>query len=312
MRLAVPCLLFAALLRGQTIELTSGEIVAGRVTTMTEDAVTIASGQSTAAARTLSRAEVAPRSWLQLLAARADDKNGQAHRDLAAAAEQLGLPGHAIAELQQAAQLDPSLREQAERGIARLRGKVAADLLAMAEEAAAAGRHGEAKLTAMVVAEKYQDTAVATAAKKLVLASIQHLRTTVRPATATTDKKADERAVEKAKQLAQRADALALPTDGGIGASVKETKQREQAVKLLEQALTTLAAAAGEDADSVRERVRDKLRDQYLALATNLLQRRSLDRATEYNGMACALDPEHGGCHLVQDRIVQARLTFGY
>lgn len=308
MRLAVPCLLFAALLRGQTIELTSGEIVAGRVTTMTADAVTLATGQPTPVARTLARAEVAPRSWFQLLASRADDKSGQAHADLAAAAEQLGLPGHAIAELLQAAQLDPALREQADRGIARLRSKVAADLLMMAEEAAAAGRHGEAKLTAMVVAEKYGDTASAPAAKKLVQESIRHLRTAVQPTTAA----ADDKAIEKAKQLEQRADAVALPTGGGIGATVKETKQREQAVKLLEQALATLAAARGDDANPLRERVRDKLRDQYLALATNLLQRRSLDRATEYNGMACALDPEHGGCHLVQDRIVQARLTFGY
>ncbi len=78
-----------------------------------------------------------------------------------------------------------------------------------------------------------------------------------------------------------------------------------------------LQKSGGEAAEAARTRVRDKLRDQYLALATNLLQRRSLDRATEFNGLACALDPDAGGCHHVQDLIrpdliVQARLTFGY
>lgn len=310
MRILLPSLLSlaAASLPAQALELRSGEILAGRVTAVRADSLTMTTGYPTVQERTVARADVEPRSWLALLQARSDANDAKAHLVLAATAEDLALPGHAIVELQQALQLDASLRGEVERRIAALRTQVAADLLTMAKDALAAERFGEAKLTAQVLTEKYADTPAAAGAKELYAAALQHLRTSAPPVAGRTDAKA----VAAAKELEDKADKLAPATAGGIGPTVKETRQREQSVKLLEKAMSTLAPLAGDDAAAARDRVRGKLRDQYLALATNLLQRRSLDRATEWNGMACALDPEHGGCHRLQDLIVQARLTYGY
>ena len=310
MRILLPWLLpvVAAALPAQALELRSGEIVAGRVTAVRGDSLTMTTGYPSVQERTIARADVEPRSWLALLQARSEANDAKAHLELATAAEGLALPGHAIVELQQALQLDSSLRDEVERRITTLRTQVAADLLAMAKDAITAERFGEAKLTAQVITEKYGDTPSAAAAKEVYAAALQHLRTTVPPVT----NRADAKAVSAAKELEDKADKLAAVTAGGIGPTVKETRQREQSAKLLEKALSTLAPLAGDDATTARDRVRGKLRDQYLALATNLLQRRSLDRATEWNGMACALDPEHGGCHRLQDLIVQARLTYGY
>ena len=309
MRIATITFLFAAaLLRGQSLELQTGEIVAGQIVAVTEASVTIATGYPEVENKTLAREALAPRSWLQVLQSRASATDGKAHLALAATAEQLGLPGHALAELQTAARLDASLRPEIDRRIAALRSSVAAELLTGAREAAAAGRHGEARLTAKVITERYADSPSAAGAREVITAATKALRTAV-PATSGA---ADAKAVAAAVELEGKAERLATTTGGGIGPTVKETRQREQAAKLLERALTAVEATGGDQAAIVRERLRGKLRDQYLALATNLLQRRSLDRATEYNGMACALDPEHGGCHHLQDQIVQARLTFGY
>lgn len=309
MRIALFTFLFAtALLRGQSLELQTGEIVAGQIVAVTEASVTVATGYPEVENKTLAREALAPRSWLQVLQSRASATDGKAHLALATTAEQLGLPGHALAELQTAARLDASLRAEVDRKIAALRSSVAAELLTSARDAAAAGRHGEARLTAKVITERYADSPSAVGAREVIAVATKALRTAV-PATSGA---ADAKAVAAAVELESKAERLATTTGGGIGPTVQETRKREQAVKLLERALTAVESTGGDDAASVRQRLRDKLRDQYLALATNLLQRRSLDRATEYNGMACALDPEHGGCHHLQDQIVQARLTFGY
>ncbi len=311
MRNAISMLfLAAASLHAQSIELRSGEIVAGRITSIGDSSLTLLTGYPTPAERSLAREDVEPRSWFAVLQGRANPSDAKAHLALAGTAEQLGLPGHAIAELQQAAQLDAALRTTIDTRIRMLRAKVAADLLVMAREAIAAGQLGEGKLTAQVVAEKYADTPSAEPARAAVAEAIKLLRTS---AVAAAAGKPDAKLLAEAQALEQKADKQAPVAGGGIGASVKETKQREQSAKLFEQALATATrAGGGSEADAVRERIRGKLRDQYLAIATTLLQRRSLDRATAWNGMACALDPEHGGCHHLQDQIVQARLTFGY
>jgi hypothetical protein len=313
MRIAIPSLLLAAaVLRGQTIELQNGEIVAGRVTVVTDASLTIRAGHPDAEEHTFSRSEVAPRSWFQLLQTRVDGTDAKAHLMLAGVAEQLELPGHAIAELQQAAQLDRSLAAEAERRIAALRTGVAAELLTTAREAAADGRLGEAKLGAQLVADKYGDTPSAAGARELAANAIAQLEARSTSVAAAASAAPDAKVLAQIEQLEAKADKLAATTGGGIGPTVKETRQRENAAKLLDQALTALDKAGVADDAAVRMRVRGKLRDQYLALATNLLQRRSLDKATEYNGKACALDPRHGGCHHLQDLIVQARLTYGY
>ena len=61
-----------------------------------------------------------------------------------------------------------------------------------------------------------------------------------------------------------------------------------------------------------RDRIKDKLGDHYLDMGTLNIQRRALPTAEEYNVSACRLDPESGGCTVLQERIIQARLSNGW
>lgn len=306
----LPFLLLSSL-AAQTVELQSGEVIVGRLVAMQGDRLAIEAGYPKAERRELGRAEVLPRSWFALLAMRADLDSVTDLLALADEAERLGLPAHALAQLQAAAQLDQAQRPQLEQRMASLREAIAAALLGEAEQALADGRWAEARLGAEVVRNRYADTPAGGKAGALMTKALAAARTDAasRAADATTAQKA----LATAARHEAEADKVALPLRGGIGATVKEQKAREKAIGHLERARAALLDGGdGQDVTAVRIRVTDKLRDSYLAIARTLLQRRALDQATHYNALACELDPDGGGCSHLQDLIVQARLSFGY
>lgn len=310
-RCLAAALLLAAPALSQSLELRNGEVLLGRVVALDAASATVEAGYPKPQQRTVARDEVEPRSWFALQQQRSDAGSADAHWQLAELAETMQLPSHAVAEFAEVARLDPPRRADADRRIAAIRTRVAAMLLDDAKGDAAADRWAEAKLASEVVIDRYADTPSLAGAQELERQAIARLRAAAktRAAEATDMKKA----IAAAEAHEQKALAMKLATSGGIGATVKETKAREQVIDHLEHAWAAIGTVAADapETGALRTRIQQELRDHYVALATNLLQRRSLDMATLYNGKACSLDPEGGGCRNLQNLIVQARLTYG-
>jgi hypothetical protein len=310
LRLVAALVCAAPLVSAQAIELRSGEVVFGRVIGVSDAAVRVAATHPTTGERSLARSELAPASLYMVLAGRMDASSAAAHLELAESSLRIGLPLHAIAEYREAARLDPARASAVEARVRAIREQVAGDLLAQAREALSEGEWPEAKLTGMVIAERYGDTAAAAPAREVVARALQTGRAA--PASATAASMPPSAALKSALRHEAAADALELPATAGITA--KERKRREQAVKHLEAAWKTVRDTDAQDGDVVqaRARIKDKLGAQYLALATSHVQIRATGPAERWNAKACALDPDSGGCQHVQNLIIQARLTSGY
>jgi hypothetical protein len=190
---------------------------------------------------------------------------------------------------------------------------LANDLLAEAKDAAAEARWAEAKLTAEVIVLRHGDQPAAAEARRLVTTARERLKAEQQLRTVTMAEL--QKALSQAVQFEKQGDALVrgyvIP-----GSTVKEQRARERAVGHYEKAWLAVrdlqSESDEEGAGAVRLRIRDKLGAQYLALATNFLQRRTLTTAESYNAKACALDPDSGGCRHVQELIIQARITSGW
>lgn len=300
-------------LSAQSVELRSGEVVEGRVLAIVDGSVTIDDGG--ASHRVVALGELDPRAAYALLEARTRDDDAAALMSLAEQSRGLGLPSHAIALYTRAARLDPAVRAKAEALVASIRDEIASAVLADAREALADGRWAAAKLSAQVVADRYADTTAGREAPALVREAIARGRSETRGAAAQDA--ALQKAIEGAKRHEAAAARITLPPN--VGFTAKERQMRESVVRHLEAAWRELArvmpadgAVGAAEFDATRTRVRDRLAAQYVAVARNLLQRRSVNQAEEWNAKACELDPVGGGCQHTQDLIVQARLTSGY
>ncbi len=306
-------------LSAETVELTSGEVLIGRVVALDDSSLTLQVGFPKVEIRTIQRSEVVPSSLYTLLASRIDPDNAEDHLRLAEVSLELGLPGHAIAEYREAARLDPSRKKVAERNVKAIREKIATDLLADSTDAFAEGRWAEAKLNAEVIVERFGDTKAAPQTRRLIhkIKELVKAREEVKEASRA---EADQ-ALEEALRYEQRADDLRLTVAGGIGISAKEQRLRKKAIAYLEKSWKALKdiqpPPTGDNQNELsftatRDRIKKVLGDHYLAIGTLYIQRRALPTAEEYNVNACRLDPESGGCILLQDLIVQARLSNGW
>ena len=297
-----------------TIELRSGEVLIGEVTAVSDRVVTVRVSYPESATKEIEKSDLAPRSLYSIVASRIDGKSAGERMRLAQLCLEIGLPGHAIAEYREASRLDPTLGKSIDKRISVIRSEIATRLLADVTEARDAGKWERVHLNARHLVDRYPKTTAARQARKLLRQATSELEKRVR-AEAVDDAKA-RRAIGEATRKFKRAQEIM--TSEAIGHTVKEQRRRERSIRRLEsawkvvQGITTVSeseTAAG--FASLKTKIREQLHQQYVALGTLHVKRRSLPAAESWNVKACELDPKGGGCANLQNLIVQARITNG-
>ena len=307
-------LAFATAASAQTLELKSGEVLIGRVTTLDDKTLTIEVGYPEPQHLTLARKDVAPASLYNVLAARSEAASAQAHLALAETCRELGLPAHAIAEYREAARLDAALRPKADARIAALREEIASDLLAQAKDALAENRYGSAQFGAQAIADQYSDTPAAKDAQRILADLKAKSGGPTRKVTAAELEAALKKAAAHAREAEQKG-----PQSAGHGTS-QHLQRLERATLHLERAWETVEdLAAPDDAPQLADRLtslRDDVRRQlvatYLAAGEVYVQRRAFPEAERYCEKACDLDPQGKPSHELHRLILQGKITTGW
>lgn len=309
------CFLLGATLPAQIqpIQLRSGEVLLGRVTSIDQQEVHVAARYPEAGQRTIPRDELRPMSLWNILAARADPKDGDAHLDLARSARELGLPGQAIAALREAEHIDPGLQDVVQEEIAELRDEMAQQLLRETREALGDDREAAARLIVEAIERRYGDTSAAEKAAEL--------RAEMRTAAGGRELReleADELQdlLEDARNRLERVAAMNLPA---APMSVSDQRLLERAVALLEPVWRRVSeVTAAEDAgqlleplQQVQERTKSTLVDAYAGIGSVLAQRQAFPEAQEYAVKACTVDPDGRACHRLY-RLIQLGRTVGW
>ncbi|MGC6489295.1 MAG: hypothetical protein ACON4Z_16735 [Planctomycetota bacterium] len=310
----------AAPVAAQTHELRSGEVLIGRVASVDADYVEL-KGREGRDARRVRRDELAPTALYRILRERAAPRTVDDYVAVAEQASRLGLELHAIAELRAARARHPDAAAYLDRRIARLRERIAEKIAGQTRDLLERERPAAARLHAQVLLHQYADTEPGRHAEQLMTRALTSLRESAgRP----VDGRALERALEHAQKDVARADKVGVRFQGAVRFDNATKQRHERAVRHLERAwkrlgdvrpATTVDAALSDRFVQLRNRVRDRLGEHYLALGNVLVQRLALPKAEEYNARACALDPHGGGCKLLQSRIIAARIArggFGY
>ena len=301
----------------ETLELKTGEVLIGRVLRVDDRVVEMEVGFPEEKTVTIAQEDMTPGSLYTILAAHSNPASAQAHLSLAETSLRLGLRGHAIAEYREAARLDPTLRESVETKVSGIRRELAADLLLEARIASEEARWAAALLTLNVVLDRFADTPSAKEAARLLAEVKREIRATKAGSRVSAEKL--DKAIREAERHEKKAEEVGQGASGYIGLTIKEQKRREKVIANLEKAWNALKDIAPPEREahdferftSVRERIRGKLGQHYLALGTAFLKRRAINSAEDYNIKACELDTESGECHKLQDLIVQARIISG-
>lgn len=312
--------LAAAPVHAQTHELRSGDVLVGRVAAVHDNYVELA-GRAGHDGRRVRRDELAPTALYRILRQRAAPRTVDDYVAVAEQASRLGLELHAIAELRAARAQHPDAANRLDRRIARLHEQIAEKIAGQARDLLERGRPAEAKLHAQVLLHSYADTEPGRRAEALMSRALSRLHESAgRPVDARTL----ARTITLAKKDVARADKVGVQFQGAVRSDNASKQRHERAVRHLERAwkrlgdvrpATAVEASLSDRFVQLREQVRRRLGEHYLALGNVLVQRFALPKAEEYNARACALDPHGGGCELLQSRIIAARIArggFGY
>ena len=297
----------------QPIQLRSGEVMLGRVTSLDEEEVHIDTRYPEAGQRTIPRDDLRPMSLWNILAARTDPKDGEAHLELARSARELGLPGQAIAALREAERFAPGLQAVVQEDIAELRDEMARQLLSETREALGDDREAAARLMVEAIRERYGDTSAAEKAAEL--------REEMRTAAGGRELReldADEMQdlLEDARGRLERVAAMNLPA---APMSVSDQRKLERVVALLEpvwRRVSTVTAAADanqqlEPLQQVQKQTKQQLVDAYVGVGSILAQRQAFPEAQDYAERACTVDPDGRGCHQLY-RLIQLGRSIGW
>ena len=310
--------LLATFAAAQTHELKSGEVVIGTVTAIDATHVTVRPTGDAPDARKVARTDLQPAALYRILRDRADPSDAAGYIALADQASKLGLPLHEIAELREAQRLDDGRTNQIATRIFAVRNAIADDIASEARELLTLEQPAKAKLHAEVLMTRYGDTTAGKKAGKLIMAALDKLHES---SGQPVGQKELDKAVDKALQHEAKADKVGVSLEGAVRFTNREKLRRERAIKELEKAWDKLGAVrpqsqlpaeASDRYTQTRARVRSKLGKHYLAIGYVLVQRLALPSAEEYNARACRLDPQSGGCKILQNRIIEARLSRGF
>lgn len=314
---AVLLLLAAAALQtpAATIELRTGEVYIGRVLSVGPEEIRAAVTFPEQKTMTFTRDELKPLSLFRILAARSDPEDAAAQVELAALAERLGLPGHAIAHYRQAAALDATYAPKAEAAVEEVRGSVVEDLLADARARVREERLAAARRILDGILDRFPGSAHEEEVRKLLADVRASMQGDDREAAWVSEERLQE-LLDKTGEILSRVRREIPEPHRVVDYTGRERRKQEAAVELLESAWKRLGAVAGareapelnSRLDEVRGQVRGRLVEHYLALGTIMVQKEALNRAERWLDRAYALAPDSEGARRLHDLIVQARI----
>ena len=312
--LALGLLLFAGRAAAETVVFASGEIMIGRVLSMSDTSIRLRVGFPKDETVEVPRDSIAPESLYSILEGQSDPDSATDRVKLAEESRKLGLLGHAIAEYREALRLDSSLEERVTKEIASLRSMIAADLLTMIEKSIENQQPVAARLNLEVLVERYADTPSGRKGASILpeLEKKMHMASEGIEA----DAKEVAAALKKATRLEANATRARKGAEGPIIRSASTRRKREKALGYLEQAWEEIGGLAAPksrdfvgDFTGTKARIRETLEKEYLVLGTYHVGRLSLPRAEDYNVKACKLGAEHSTCKRLQEIIVRARIS---
>lgn len=314
LKTTILALLLCAPTLSETIELKSGEVFLARVVKLDDKAVQVEAGFPEQRPLSIPREDLAPTTLYALLAARSDAQSAVAHVSLAEQCRKLGLYGHAIAEYQEAARLDPSFEVKSKEGIADARREIAKDMLEDAQDALLENRTAAARLLLSSLVVRYRDTP----AGKEAYDRLQTLRS---ESGELPRRSVPARQVEEALRLFAAHMQNAEKEDVGSMSHGRMREQRslERRVLHLERAwnlIDDLAAPKTEveltdRLEAARRNAKRQLVDAYLLLGNVFLQRRAIPSAENWCVKACELDPENTTGHRLHGQIEDAKTLQG-
>ena len=303
---------------GETVRLTTGEVVIGDVTSATHSEVVLTAVFPRAEKLALTADRVDPASHYELLVARVDRDDANQRLALARFCLGNGLFAQAIVEARLTAKLNPSLRGSMERLEEEALESLAQGFLESAKTYVAVEQPERARLYLNSILERYRGTTSAAEAARI----LRNLPEASRPQetqriTSDRQKQKLRRHLERAQGYVERADERTASLSRHFQAG-KDENLLQRAAHSYKKAYALLREGARSLTDDealnqllldTAATARGRLTKTNLELGRLALQRGSILAAEEYCSLACSLEPARKGLHRLHEQIVQARIT---